>query len=164
MKHTIYEAPHYAVLSASHDFLPLRPKYPPQHPGIVLGYRLDDRGSGFRFPAGAGNFTLHYRVQNGPGAHTASYRKDMRGSFPESKAAVAWSWPLASIYCRGHRMSGALHLLPQYAFIALCLVKEQGWLYLTPCSETPLICSSFCVREQVSHPYRTTVKLQFCIF
>jgi hypothetical protein len=41
--------------------------------GIALGYGLDDRGFRFRFPAGAGNFSLHYRVQNGTGAHPASY-------------------------------------------------------------------------------------------
>jgi hypothetical protein len=31
--------------------------------GIALGYRMDDRGSRVRFPAGAGNFFLHHRVQ-----------------------------------------------------------------------------------------------------
>jgi hypothetical protein len=41
--------------------------------GIELGYGLDDRGSRVRFPAGAGNFSLHHRVQNGSGAHPASY-------------------------------------------------------------------------------------------
>jgi hypothetical protein len=56
---------------------------------IALGYGLDDRGSRVRFPAGAGNFSLHYRVQNGSGAHPASYLM--------SKAAGAWSWPLTSI-------------------------------------------------------------------
>jgi hypothetical protein len=30
----------------------------------MLGYGLDGRGSRFRFPVGAGNFSLH-RVQNG---------------------------------------------------------------------------------------------------
>jgi hypothetical protein len=30
--------------------------------GIALGYRLDNRGSRVRFPAGAGNFSLHHRV------------------------------------------------------------------------------------------------------
>jgi hypothetical protein len=40
--------------------------------GIALGYGLDDRGSRFRFPAGAENFSLHYRVQNGSEAHPAS--------------------------------------------------------------------------------------------
>jgi hypothetical protein len=35
---------------------------------IALGYGLDDRGSRVRFPVGAGNFSLHHRVQNGSGA------------------------------------------------------------------------------------------------
>jgi hypothetical protein len=54
--------------------------------GIALGYRLDDRGSRVRFPAGAGNFSLNHRVQNGSGAHTASYPMDTRGSFPGGEA------------------------------------------------------------------------------
>jgi hypothetical protein len=57
--------------------------------GIALGYGLDDRGSRIRFPAGAGNFSLHHRVQNGSGAHTASYPMGTRGSFPGDKAAGA---------------------------------------------------------------------------
>jgi hypothetical protein len=40
-------------------------------------------------PAGAGNFSLHYRVQNGSGAHPASYPIGTRGSFPGGKAAEA---------------------------------------------------------------------------
>jgi hypothetical protein len=35
---------------------------------------LDDRGSRVRFPAGAGNFSLHHRVKNGSRAHPASYQ------------------------------------------------------------------------------------------
>jgi hypothetical protein len=54
--------------------------------GIALGYGLDDRGSRVRFPAGAGNFSLHHRVQNGSGAHPASYPMGTRGSFPGGKA------------------------------------------------------------------------------
>jgi hypothetical protein len=50
--------------------------------GIALAYRLDDRGSRVRFPAGAGNFYLHHRVQNGSGAYQASYPMGTRGSFP----------------------------------------------------------------------------------
>jgi hypothetical protein len=65
--------------------------------GIELGYRLDDRGSRVRFPAGAGNFYLHHRVQNGSGAHPASYQMSTWGSFPRGKAAGAWSWSLAFI-------------------------------------------------------------------
>jgi hypothetical protein len=65
--------------------------------GIALGYGLDDRGSRVRFPAGAGNFSLHHRVQNDSGAHPASYPMDNRGSFPGGKAAEAWNWPLTSM-------------------------------------------------------------------
>jgi hypothetical protein len=57
--------------------------------GIALGYGLDDLGSRVRFPAGAGNFFLHHRVQNGSGAHPDSYPMGTRGSFPEGKAAGA---------------------------------------------------------------------------
>jgi hypothetical protein len=66
--------------------------------GIALGYGLDDRGSRVRFPEGAGNFSLHHRVQNGSGAHPDSYPTGNRGSFPGGKAAGKWSWPLTSIY------------------------------------------------------------------
>jgi hypothetical protein len=55
--------------------------------GIALGYRLDDWGSGIRFPVGAGNFSLHHRVQKGSGAHPASFPGCIRGSFPGVK------WP-----------------------------------------------------------------------
>jgi hypothetical protein len=55
--------------------------------GIALGYELDDRGSRVRFPAGAGNFSLHHRVQTGSVAHPASYPTATRGSFPRGKVA-----------------------------------------------------------------------------
>jgi hypothetical protein len=51
-------------------------------------YGLEDRGSRVRFPAGAGNFSLHHRVRNGPGAHPASYPMGTRGSFPGGKVAA----------------------------------------------------------------------------
>jgi hypothetical protein len=53
--------------------------------------------SGVRFPAGAGNFSLHHHVQNCSGAHPASYPMGTRGSFTGVKAAGARSWPLTSI-------------------------------------------------------------------
>jgi hypothetical protein len=53
--------------------------------GTALGYGLDDRGSRVRFPAGAGNFSLHHRVQNGSGAHPPSYPTGTRRSFPGVK-------------------------------------------------------------------------------
>jgi hypothetical protein len=52
----------------------------------ALGYGLDDRSSRVRFPARAGNFSLHHRVQNGSGAHPASYPMGARGSFPGGEA------------------------------------------------------------------------------
>jgi hypothetical protein len=65
--------------------------------GIALGYGLDDRGSMVWFLAGAGNLSLHHHVQNGSGAHPASYQMGNRGSFPGGKAAGEWRWPLTSI-------------------------------------------------------------------
>jgi hypothetical protein len=65
--------------------------------GTALGYGLDDRGFRAQFPAGAGNFSLYNRVQNGSGAHPASYPMDIRGFFPGCNVAGALSWPLTSI-------------------------------------------------------------------
>jgi hypothetical protein len=50
---------------------------------------MDDRGSRARFPEGAGNFSLHHRVQIGSGARAASYPVGTRGSFPGGSAAGA---------------------------------------------------------------------------
>jgi hypothetical protein len=47
--------------------------------------RLDEQVSRIPFLAGAGNFSLHHRVQNGSGAHPASYPVGTRGSFPAVK-------------------------------------------------------------------------------
>jgi hypothetical protein len=55
--------------------------------GIATGYGLDDWMIGVRFPAGAGNFSLHYRVQNGSGTHPASCPMGTGGSFCGDKAA-----------------------------------------------------------------------------
>jgi hypothetical protein len=42
-----------------------------------------------RFPARTGKFSLHHRVQSGPGAHPASYPVGTRGSLPGGKVAGA---------------------------------------------------------------------------
>jgi hypothetical protein len=57
--------------------------------GIALGYGLDDRGSMVRFPAGVRDFSFHHRVQNGSGAHPASFPMGTRGCFAGGKAAGA---------------------------------------------------------------------------
>jgi hypothetical protein len=74
---------------------PCSPKSRDSSVGIATGYGLDDR-IGFRFPAGAGNFSLHHRVQTDSGTHPASYPMGNEVSFPGSKAAGEWSWPLTS--------------------------------------------------------------------
>jgi hypothetical protein len=54
-----------------------------------LGYGLDSRGFRVPFLAGAGNFSLHNRVQTGSGAHPASYPVGTRGCFPVGKSVRA---------------------------------------------------------------------------
>jgi hypothetical protein len=56
---------------------------------IALGYRLDDRGSRFRFLTEAANSSLHHRIQNGSGAHPTSCPVGTMSSFPGGKAAGA---------------------------------------------------------------------------
>jgi hypothetical protein len=46
---------------------------------------LNDRIIGVRFRAGAGSFSLRHRMQNGSGAHPASYAMGTRDSFPGVK-------------------------------------------------------------------------------
>jgi hypothetical protein len=50
--------------------------------GIALGYRLDNRGSRVRFPAGAGIFFLHHRVQNGSGGPPSLLSNECQVLFP----------------------------------------------------------------------------------
>jgi hypothetical protein len=97
--------------------------------GIALGYGLDDRGSRIRFPAGAGNFSLHHRVQNGSGTHPASHPMGTRGSFPGVKAAGAWSWQHLHLVPRS-KNEWSYTSTPEYAFMAWCSIKSQGQLYL----------------------------------
>jgi hypothetical protein len=57
--------------------------------GTATGYGPDDRMTGVRFPAGARNFSLRHHVQNGSGAHPASYPMGTRDSFPGGRATAA---------------------------------------------------------------------------
>jgi hypothetical protein len=97
--------------------------------GIVQWYSAELRPgwSGVRLPAGAGNFSLHHRVQNGSGAHPASYPMGNKCSFsgvkrpgreadhsPPSSAEVNSAWTYTST--------------PQYTFMAWRSVKAEGQL------------------------------------
>jgi hypothetical protein len=77
--------------------------------GIALGYGLDDRGYRVRFPAGARNFSLHHRVQNGsgdtqppiqwvPGALSLGVKRPGREAdhSPPSSAEVKNAWSYTS--------------------------------------------------------------------
>jgi hypothetical protein len=93
--------------------------------GIALGYGLDDRGSRVRFPAGAENFSLHHRVQNGSGAHPASYSMGTTVSFPGGKAAGALKLTIHLHLVPRSQDAWSYTSTPQYAFMAWCLVKHR---------------------------------------
>jgi hypothetical protein len=57
-----------------------------------LGNGLDNRGSIPRKYSDGIFFSLRHRVQAGYGAHSASYPRGTRGSFPGGKADGMWSW------------------------------------------------------------------------
>jgi hypothetical protein len=58
--------------------------------GIALDYRLDDRGGGVRFPAGAGSFSLFTTAsRTALGPNPVSYPAGIRGYFPGGKVAGA---------------------------------------------------------------------------
>jgi len=92
--------------------------------GIAQWYSAGLRAGGVRVPVGAGSFFHHY-VQTGSGAHPASYTMGSRGSFPGvSGQAVKLTTHLHLVAVS--RMCGAIHPLSQYAFMALCSVKNTG--------------------------------------
>jgi hypothetical protein len=103
--------------------------------GIALGYGLDDRGSRFRFPAGVGNLSLHRRVQNGSGAHPASYPKGTREYFTGGKAAGVVKLTTHLQLLPRSKNAWSYTSTSQYAFVAWCSVESTGitlqlYLYL----------------------------------
>jgi hypothetical protein len=91
------------------------------------GYGLDDRSSRVRFPAGAGNFSLHHRVQNASGAYPVSYPMGTRSSFPGVKRPgreADHSPPSNSEVKNAWSCTSA----PQYVFMVWCLMKQ--WIHL----------------------------------
>jgi hypothetical protein len=81
--------------------------------------------SGVRVPTGAGNFSLHHRVQTGSGAHQASYPVGNRGSFPGVKrpGREADHSSLSSV-----EVNECVELIPpllQCVFMEWCLVKNK---------------------------------------
>jgi hypothetical protein len=94
--------------------------------GIALGYGLDDWGSRVWFRGGgAGDFSLQYRVQSGSGAHPTSYPMGTRGSFPGGKSGWGVKLTTQLLLVLRSKMRGAILPLPQYVFMAWCLVKHR---------------------------------------
>jgi hypothetical protein len=100
--------------------------------GTALGYGLDDRGSRVRFPTGAGNFSLHHRVQNGSGAHPASYPVVTRGSFAWVKLLNLNLTNHLHIVSRS-KNAWSYTFTPPYVFMAWCLVKHSDNVTFTCC-------------------------------
>jgi hypothetical protein len=81
----------------------------------------DDVGSGVRFPAGAGNFSFHYRIQTGSGAPIQWVPGAL---FPGIK------WPGREADC-SHPPSAEVKnawcntSTSQYVFMTWCLVKHR---------------------------------------
>jgi hypothetical protein len=94
--------------------------------GIALGYGLDDRGSRVRFPAGARNFSLHHRLQNGSGPPPLQPPTQcVTGAL--SVGESGWGVKLTTHLhlVPKSRMSGAIPPLPQLVFMMWCLVKHR---------------------------------------
>jgi hypothetical protein len=66
----------------------------------VTGYRMDDWKVEVKPQLGK-EFFLFQVVQTSSGAKPASYAMGIGGSFPRSRSARMWSWPLNSNYYRG---------------------------------------------------------------
>jgi hypothetical protein len=82
--------------------------------GIAQGYSSGLRAgwSGVRVPSGAGNLSLHHRVQTCSGAHPTSYPLGTRGSFHGGKAAGGVKLTTYPYLMPRSRMHGAIPLLP----------------------------------------------------
>jgi hypothetical protein len=91
---------------------------------LFIGYGLDDRSSGVRFPAGAGIFSPLHRVHTGSGSHPALYGMCTGGKAagreadhsPPSSTDVKNAWRYTST--------------PKYVFMAWWLVKHRATLPL----------------------------------
>jgi hypothetical protein len=98
--------------------------------GIATGYGLDDRVSRVKFPAGARNFSLHHRVQNGSGAHPASYAMGSKGTFHISLYEAAFE----ALFALQRENPDVLHSSPRrFTFrsrprIRGCIQKFPDWV------------------------------------
>jgi hypothetical protein len=85
--------------------------------GIALDYGLDARVSSIRFPAGAGNFSLHHRAQIGthPPIQWVAFSLGVKRPGRETDHVSPSSAEVKN--ARSYAST------PQYVFMARCLVK-----------------------------------------
>jgi hypothetical protein len=76
--------------------------------GIATGFGLDGQGS---LPGRSKKFFSTPQRPDQLWGPPSLLCNGYQGSFPEGKAAGAWSWPLASIYCQGQECGAVLPLL-----------------------------------------------------
>jgi hypothetical protein len=88
-----------------------------------LDYGLDDQ---VKIPGGGnyGNFSLRHRVRTGSGTHPASYPTRTGRSFPEGQSGRDVTLTAQLHLVPRLKMCGAITPLPQYVFIAWCVIKQ----------------------------------------
>jgi hypothetical protein len=109
--------------------------------------------SGVRVPAGAGNFSLHHRVQTGSGAHRSSYPMGARDSFPGVKRPGRESDHSPPSGAEVKEWVELYHHSPNTPSWRGAQLKAQGQLYLYLLLYVSIeLQNQFCCRN--AHSYR----------
>jgi hypothetical protein len=100
---------------------------------VSMETKLRDWITGVQFSV-MGFFSLRHRVQTGSGAHSASYPMGTVGPFPRVNRPVHETDHTHLHLVSRLGMSGSVHPLPSYVFMAWRLIKQeerpaQGQLY-----------------------------------
>jgi hypothetical protein len=82
-------------------------------------------GTGVRFPAGAGNFSLCHRIQTGSEAHPNSYPTEKGDTFPDVSGTDLKLTTQIHLAPR-LKMSGAITPTPPYIFMVWFLVTHNN--------------------------------------
>ena len=118
---------------------------------LWLDYGLVSRRVVVRNPAWAIHFSALQSAQADCGAHRASCLVGTGNSCPGGKTAVAWSWLLIVISCRGEEWVEIYHILPHGQFM-FCLTNCCCYALvffaqpdMSCCNECTVGCDCVCV-------------------